>query len=223
MEIETKNLSNTLINALRKKGLTLQKLAEATGVSERFLESLVEDKFENLPSLPYVRGYLMKVADILDLDGEELWQEYLKDNEAIKRSGKNDRLPENRFVGPKLGGKLLFLIAIVLIFILYIVFKPIIIKDTNGLLLDNLREDITYTDKPFFNISGRIKEGYGLTLNGKRIYPDEDGNFEVQITVQEGFNTLVFGIKKFLGKERKITKQLFYRAPTEDITQNDSR
>lgn len=214
-------MSNTLVAALRARGLTAEKLAEMTGVSERFLESLIEDKFEALPSLPYVRGYLIKIADALGLDGEELFKEYLKDNEMVKRSGKNDRLPENRFKTPRLTGKLLIPIILILAVILYLVLRIPVFGGANGLLLRNLEGEITYSESSVFAVSGRIGDSYKLTLNGERIYPDEEGNFTAQVELKEGFNTLVFGVKKFLGKEKAVTKQIFYERPVDlSVSQN---
>ncbi len=221
MENENKNLSNTIVGALRERGLTAEKLAETTGISERFLESLIEEKFETLPPLPYVRGYLMKIADVLDLDGEELFREYLEDNKEVKRSGKRDRLPVNRFETPKLRGRLVVPLLIILAVLLYVFLRTPLFGETNGLVLENLEEDITYSDESTFTVSGRISDSYKLTLNGERIYPDEDSNFTVQINLKEGFNTLVFDAKKFLRKEKTITKQVFYKVPTEEENNQD--
>ncbi len=218
---ETKDLSNAILGALRTKGLTLPKLAETTGISERFLSSFVEGKFENLPAVPYIRGYLMKIAEVLDLDGEQLFRDYLKDNKAIKRSGRHDRLPENRFATGKLNVKLIFLVLIILGILLYILLKIPLVRDVNSLIFYNLNEEITYTNEPNFMVWGRVGRSYKLTLNGERIYPNEDGNFGARIKLQDGWNTLTFSLKKFLGKERTITKQIFYKKePAQGTIQN---
>lgn len=211
MEQEKKSLSSTLVGALRARGLNVEKLSEATGVSERFLESLIEDKLEALPPLPYVRGYLVKIAAALGLDGEELFNEYLRDNGVIKRSGRHDRIPTNRFEVPKLTGKLIIPLLIVLGALLYVALRIPIFTGGNGLLLNNLDEEITFSDEPVFTVRGRVGDSYKLTLGGERIYPDEEGNFTARIELQDGFNTLVFSAKRFLGKERTTTKQVFYQ------------
>ena len=85
---ENKSLSNLILDSLRLKGMSVEKLAQLTGISEMFLEQLLEEKFEKLPSYPYVRGYLIKIGNVLNLDGEKLCQEYIKHNQTIKSSGK---------------------------------------------------------------------------------------------------------------------------------------
>lgn len=221
MEPYVKNLPNTIINALKTKGLTVEKLAQITGVSDRFLESLIEEKFEDLPPPPYIRGYLIKIAEVLDLDGEGLWQEYLRDNNLIRRSGKGDQLPANRFVTSKLSGKLILASLVVVIFIVYAVLRTPLFSNRLGLELINLPNDTTFTNDVTFNVLGKVNSAYKLTLNGERIYPDSNGDFEKTIPLQEGFNTLVFNVKKFLGKEQIVTKQIFYQVSEEKIPQND--
>ena len=219
MTPDVRNLPNTIINALKAKGLTIEKLAQTTGISDRFLESLIEERFEDLPPLPYVRGYLIKIAGVLGLDGEDLWRGYLRDNNLIKRSGKSDQLPTNRFVVSKLSGKLILVSLVVVSFIVFAVLRTPLFSDRLGLELINLPNDTTFTNDTTFNILGKVKSAYKLTLNGERIYPDSNGDFEKTIPLQEGFNTLVFNVKKFLGKERIITKQIFYQVS--EKKQND--
>ena len=218
---EERSLSNTIVGALRARGLTAGKLSELSGVSERFLESLIEDKFEALPSLPYTRGYILKIADVLGLDGEELFNEYLKDNEAVKRSGRDDRFPANRFERPKFTGKIVVLSLVILGILLYVFLKVSFFAGRDGLLLQNLGENITYSNEPAFTVSGQVGDSYELTLNGEKIYSDENGDFTAQIELKEGFNTLVFVTKKFLGKEKTATKQVFYKAPVEENVNNN--
>jgi transcriptional regulator with XRE-family HTH domain len=216
VEQEEKNLSSTLVGALQAKGLTAEKLAEATGVSERFLESLIEDKPESLPPLPYVRGYLMRVADVLSLDGDELFEEYLKGNRAVKRSGKYDRLPENRFKKSKSISRLIIPLLAILGILLYVILRTPLFAGTDGFVIKNLDEGITYADEPVFMVAGELGDSRRLTLNGERVYPDERGNFTARIELEAGFNTLVFNVKKFLGKEKTVTKQIFYIKDAEE-------
>ena len=104
--MKRKNLINLILEALKLKGMNLEKLSQLSGVSERSLALLLEEQFDKLPPAPYVHGYLVKIAETLNLDGRELWREYLKNNEEIRRSGKEDILPLNRFAIPKLNKKL---------------------------------------------------------------------------------------------------------------------
>ncbi|TSA45348.1 helix-turn-helix domain-containing protein, partial [bacterium] len=53
-ETNDQKLTNFILEALKLKGLTLDKLSQLTGVSERSLALLIEEKFDKLPPAPYV-------------------------------------------------------------------------------------------------------------------------------------------------------------------------
>ena len=87
-------LGTLIVDAMRMKSISVEKLAGVTGVSDRILNGLIEERYENLPPAPYVRGYLLKIAAVLNLDGEALWADYVKHNDSVRRSGKKDQLPQ---------------------------------------------------------------------------------------------------------------------------------
>ncbi|MEK7464555.1 MAG: helix-turn-helix domain-containing protein [Patescibacteria group bacterium] len=209
---EQKNFSSAFLTAIKNKGVSFEKLAQATGISERFLKNLAEDNLEDLPAAPYVHGYLIRIAEALGLNGEKMWIEYQKSNETLKRSGKNDELPKNRFESTKINTKIILILVFVMALVVY--FGLLLLPQANGISLNNLKEDTVFTASPVFNLSGNIDSGYELTVNGERIYPTKDGDFEKDIPLGPGFNTLSFDIKKFLGKKQSFTKQIFYATST---------
>ncbi len=216
-ETETKNLSSIILESLRAKGLNFERLSQLSGVSERFLNLLIEGKVEKLPSRPYAHGYILKIAEVLNLEGERLWQEFLKNNESIRRSGKNDQLPKNRFIIPKFNKKILIAGFAIIVISGYILAKAPSFLSKPQLNLENLKENKIVVQEPNYTVKGRFNTSDRLTLNDEQIYPDKAGRFEKSIELQPGFNTLTFKIKKFLGKEYVITKQIFYQAPPEPL------
>jgi len=58
--------------------------------------ALKEAKFEELPANVFVKGYLLKIAKVLNVDFEELWNLYLEDYNKLAMP-KPDILPSNRF------------------------------------------------------------------------------------------------------------------------------
>ena len=91
-----KDLKTLLNDALELRNVNHEKLAQLTGVPERFLWAIQNLEIDKLPSLPYVRGYIKKISEALDLNHEELWGLYRKELE-YKTSGAYDKLPANRF------------------------------------------------------------------------------------------------------------------------------
>jgi len=199
-----------LTEVLKDKNISLAKLSELTGISERFLGALVEEKYEKLPPAPYTRNYILKVADVLGLDGQKLWQEYQKKTQ-LKKSGLNDRLPLNRF-SPKPLNKKIFLALIAVVLAGYLVFRYNFFLGSPTLsLLGQLSSSGNLTvSESSLKVEGQIKPGDQLMINRENIFVDENGYFQKDATLQPGLNIVQFQIKRFLGRETTITKQILY-------------
>lgn len=199
-----------LTEILQEKNINLAKLSELTGISERFLKALIEDKYEKLPAAPYIRSYLFKIADALNADGEKLWQEYQKST-LLKKSGSNDHLPLNRF-SPKPLNKKIIITLILLVIAGYIAFqyKLFLGKPTLSLLGQLATSTNPVIAESNLKIEGLVKSGDQLTINKENTYVDENGYFQKDFSLQPGLNVVQFQIKRFLGRETTVTKQVLY-------------
>ena len=61
------------------------------------------------------------------------------------------------------------------------------------------------------NVTGQVNPGDTLTLNNEVIYPDKSGRFEKEIQLESGLNTLEFRVKRYLGRETTVVKQVLYQ------------
>ncbi len=67
-----------------KKGLTLDRIADDTNISVRFLSKIENDDFSGFPGEPYVVGFIRNYADYLGLDAEKVLAAYRrKDPEPV--------------------------------------------------------------------------------------------------------------------------------------------
>jgi hypothetical protein len=201
-----------LTELLQDKNINLAKLSELTGVSERYLEALIEEKYEKLPAAPYVRSYLFKIAEVLNTDGQKLWEEYQK-NTQLKKSGVNDPLPRNRY-RPRPGNKKIVVLIIIIILLLgYLIFRfRSFIGQPSLTLFGPLANSANLiVSVPLIKIEGQIKSGEQLTINKEKVYIDENGYFQKDFSLQPGLNIAQFQIKKFLGREISINKQILYQ------------
>lgn len=213
MAPENKNFSSLLIEALRTKGISLEKLSQVTGVSERFLTALIGEEFDKLPAVPYVHGYLMRIAEALGLDGDTLWRDYVKQVPALKRSGKQDALPGNRFARGRVNGRLIAGIILAFLFFGYFGVRIFSAIQPPALTLLNFSPDTTRVTAALFTVAGRVEFDARLTVNGEAVYPEGNGDFKKSITLTPGFNTVTIAVKKLLGKEHVTTRSIFYESP----------
>lgn len=206
-------MRDILMDALRVKNISAEKLSQLSGVSDRFIHALLAENAHDLPSAPYVRGYLIKIAEVLGLDGQELWNAYAKPNILIHRAGAADTLPGNRFLAPKLRAKLLVIGGLVMIAVIYGIARIPGLFGGSSLSVSNMEKDMVVREAAF-TVRGSIDPSDQLAVNGEILYPKPDGAFEYPLTLTPGFNTVEFKLKRFLGKEEITTKQIFYEAPT---------
>ena len=221
MNTEEKKLSDILKEHTDARSMNNAKLAEASGVPERYIAALSGGEFASLPPAPYVRGYLFKIAAVLETPGNELWQ-YYKKEVAPQSSGALDRLPSNRFSIQPLSKKWAMVAVAAAGLGTYLVLQLPSILGTPSLHLTNYGDEKTYTiATSLIVLSGSVKPGDKITLNNESVYADGQGSFEKEILLQKGLNTVEIKVNRFLGREKKVTRQFDYQ-PKEEQPQTRS-
>jgi lambda repressor-like predicted transcriptional regulator len=196
---------------LKERGLTLRKLSELSGISAQDLQNLSEGDFDHLPAAPYLRGYTIKLAKILEFD-PDIWWQYFEAIGALKSSGETDYLPQNRFaIGKR--AQYGWVIAVVVILVLYggLRFSKILGRPTL-IVLEPSESPVTVTINPMV-IHGTLTGGDTLTMNGEAVMVADDGNWEKSIALEEGLNTISVKASKRLGKSVEDVLQIVYEAP----------
>ena len=207
-------ISEIIIGRMRARGWDIEKLSQITGVSERYLANLASGEFKKLPALPYVRGYLSRMAEALDLDQELLWQSFLEESGARRefRAGLNDEMPKNRFRRGTFWYKAIIFFVLAVFAGSFLFFRFFMIDDPKFLFFSP-SEDGARAAAEIITVQGKIDPRYKLVFDGEQILLDETGRFEKEITLDSGLNTLVFRAKRILGKEHNFTRQVFYEKP----------
>ena len=73
-----------------RKGLTLDRIADDTNISLRFLSKIENDDFTGFPGEPYIVGFIHNYADYLGMDPESMIALYRAKDDAVLSAG----LPE---------------------------------------------------------------------------------------------------------------------------------
>lgn len=200
-----KTLSDLFNDIIDSQGISIEKLASTSNVPLRFLLAMRDGEISKLPSMPYVRGYILKISSILDIDPEPLLKAY-KESGGLG-SGEKDKLPYNRFAKLHFNKNVVAIIVILLVIATFFVsrFDEVIGSPTLNIELPE------FTNNESVLITGNITPNDKLTINGEIVYTDENGIFNEQFYLEPGLNTLEFTIKRFLGRERTIIKQIRYQ------------
>jgi len=212
-DLAIKSISALLTDAMRAKNMSVEKLSQVTGISDRFLELILEERFNKLPSAPYVHGYLLKIGEVLSIDGDELWK-IIKyhHTQTITQSGEKDMFPKNRFLVKSKNIKVIIGGIILIFFIIFLLFRIPAFLGKPKLELFGIQDGIRVTTSTLF-IHGTINPSDELFINDEQIFANEKGDFEKIFELVPEFNTFHFAVKGLLGKELQETKQIFYEVP----------
>jgi len=214
---EKKKLDELLKELMAAKGLSVAKLASSSNIPSRFIDLLIEGRYNQLPSKPYIRGYLIKIASILGIEPEALLESYNSSVE-LSSSGKMDKLPINRFAFKPINRGLIVGIIIIAIIVGIIVFR---FKDIMGIPTIQVNVPTT-TQTQTLSVTGYVKPGDSVTLNNENVYPASDGTFEKDVLLSPGLNTLQFNVKRFLGEETNLIKYVSYDVQTTSTKKSTS-
>ncbi len=210
----SKNLREILNEALELKDLDVKKLSEMTDIPIYYLSALSEGDFLKLPAAAYVRGYLMKVAEVLGIDKESLLRAYKQEISLgpLKTSGSQDKLPLNRYAFKPFYRKT----AIIVIIVLVLAAAAFVWKVDNFLGTPKIELFSPIVDNMIVNsssikLTGKVNPRDKLVINNEEILSDKNGQFEKEISLQAGINTVEFKVKRLLGKEVTVMRQVIYQ------------
>lgn len=216
-ETEGRPAAERIAEAVRERNMTTERLAQLTGVSDRYIELLLGGKLKELPAAPYVRGYILRIADALDLPGEELWRDFSKQDRQVRRTGYADALPLNRFASRRTAARIIIGGAVAVIILAFIIIRLVAVNRPR-LNLEGLKGEITIVKNNGITLKGTVDPSDKVLINDEEAFVNEDGTFEKQAALEPGFNTFVFTVKKVLGKPRTVTKQVFLETPAVRLT-----
>ncbi len=210
METDAVSFEQFFSERIKERGMTLKKLADATGIAPMHIESLLRGDFDTLPSAPYLRGYLLRLGDELGFDGEEWWKRLRKDGTIKNYSGGTDTLPRNRFIR-ETPPKYLWLIAAVVLIVIYFAFQAprILGKPVITVTFPNANPYTTTSSTVTF--AGTVSNADTLYLNDTQEIPvAPDGSWQETVLLGAGQNPFKISAKKVLGGESAVTETILY-------------
>jgi cytoskeletal protein RodZ len=111
--------------AREKKGLSIEKVNDATKISPEVIRSLEQDDHGSFASETYLKGFLKNYASFLDLNGNQLWNSFKRDDPATSEGASaiwddESTLQEERLTSPHIFRKFVVPILVLAIVVLAI-------------------------------------------------------------------------------------------------------
>lgn len=207
---ERMTVNEIVEGAMREKKMSVARLAELTDIPERYVGLLVRGERQGLPPAPYVRGYVIRIAEALNLDSGQVWQVYMEQQE-LKTSGEGDTLPTNRFAFKRVNKKGIMAVVVVLAVVAMAGFWTWKIAGREGIDVKNPAESGVVVYEPSIDLRGKINPGERLTINNEDVAIDRNGYFEKNFSLEPGINTVEFKVRRLLGKEDSVVRQIIYQ------------
>lgn len=198
--------------ALANRNLSLEKLSELSNVPIKYIEAIQRGDASKLPPSPYVRGYIAKLADLLEIKSDELWALFQKESQ-LKAAGIKDKMPENRYAQRPAHKSLIIGLGIGLLLVLYVGYR---LNSLTGRPLLNVLYPDTATlilNTPSVLFRGTLDISSKLIINNERVNINEEGAWEKKIVLQPGLNSIEIKATKILGRQTEVVKQVIYNPP----------
>jgi Glucodextranase, domain B/Helix-turn-helix domain len=220
MDTEDTTLELFLHDRIKDKGISLKKLSDMTGIAVSHIENMLRGDFEHVPPTPYFRGYLIRLGEALDFDGEAWWIK-IKREEGVGSSGPADSLPKNRFVR-KSPVKIVAVAAASLVILIAIGFSLPHILGKPIITIISPQGNPSVTTSTSVIIQGIVKNADALYVNGDEATIASDGSWQKNVLLQEGMNAFTVSAKKLLGGTTNTIEQIFCNAPVVSATVTSS-
>ncbi len=210
----------TLGERLRRRredlGFSTAQIAREIQAPARYIQSLEEDTYEIFPAKVYALGFLKKfLAAVSFPDQENLLKEFASEWEVrmFRKNQKFTTLPkqnsENIYLTPQRIGFILGLVALLLLILVFgVQFVRFVASPA---ITINEPADAAVFDSPLIHVKGRTEKESQLTMNGREITIDGSGNFDEEIELGSGLNTLEFFVKDRFGKESKVVRYVLVK------------
>ena len=201
----------------QQKGISLETVSAKTKIIISILTSIEEDDYHNLPPRSFLKGMIYNYALFLKLDSRHVLDLYETSNGRALSSGKNDALPENRFVIKypvilrvlKNASIYLVKISIFAVIIGYLIYEFLFFVLPPRIILISPQQDISLNESTTI-IKGRIVRGKMLFWGTTPIPLDSGGHFQMNLNLVPGLNKIRLRAVNNIGEESFITRNIIY-------------
>ncbi len=216
---DPRKLREMILDQAEAHDLKPEKIIAQTSMPAAYFEALITGQPHRLPAYPYLRAYLYSLADLLGISREELVAAYKRDF-SEKFSGAHDKLPGNRFALPMNKRRYLVTGGVALLLIVVYVISHSGFFGTPSLRLDipPAAPDPYIVEAQIIELKGAIEPGDTLLVNGQDVPVAVDGAFTRLHSLSPELNSIEFVVRRFLGKEIRIVRQVYYQEAASSST-----
>jgi cytoskeletal protein RodZ len=199
-----KTAGQILSEIRRKKSISIFEISKKTKIDVRHIKAIEEDRYGDLPSPTFIKGFIRNIALSLGDDPEKIV--------AIFRRDFKEEKPKNKegfkfdFKKKSLNIKLLMFVGTVLLFMGYILFQYRMVLRPPKLVIETPKDKEVVTSP--VKVEGISEVGVSVVVEGKTVKPDLNGYFSRQIELDPGEKTIAIEAISRFGKSNRQELQL---------------
>ena len=203
--VGTLTLGERLKRLRSDRRISLVEVSRNIKVQIKYLESLENGEYDDLPADVYVRGFLKSFADFLGVDDKVLIRLYEKEKGIRKNLEKEKNKTEEKIKPLNISSftftpkKVIFMISCLSVaFIVYFIYKELGSFNSSPRLVIISPEANSETGEKTAVIEGITEKDVRLFINDQMTTVNDEGRFREEINLQTGGNTInIKAVNKF--------------------------
>ena len=192
--------------------ISLETLSKRTKIDKKYLKALEECRFKDLPEADvYQKNFVKKYVEALGIESTPFLSQY-EIEEKINKKQKHPHkvLKQNPLSNLPVFIRYFFVIVSALVLVGYLAMQVRNIIEPPDLLVYSPQDGLV-TGESQIVVQGNTDREVEVTINGKSIGTNEQGQFEESVDLNLGVNTLFVSAKKKHGKTTDITRYVVYK------------
>lgn len=203
-----KKISEILREEREKKGYSFQEIEKATKIKTKFLLSIEEGKYRDLPSESYALGFVKNYAQFLGVSQDKAAALFRREFHEEKR----EVLPEyqketDRFKKNYLNPKIVLVTVLVTIFLGYISFQYHSFLFGPPLSISTPQDNQVVKDN-VVQITGKTDPYAVVFVDGEEVFINIDGTFKKSVYVFPGEKKIKIIAKSRFGRETVLERSV---------------
>jgi transcriptional regulator with XRE-family HTH domain len=201
--ITASSLGEDLHKARKVLNLTLSSVESKIGIAKKYLISLENNDWENIPGEVYAKNWLKKYSKLLGLQWDDIRKKFEDElsRQKLWTDGKKHKfgVSKKRFIIlPRIIKNALIILTVVAI-VLYLALQLWSLLSPPSLKIVYPESDFI-TNSSYIKIVGQVTNESWFGLNDKEVATDSDGWFTVDMDLNKGLNVIKLEAKKRYGR-----------------------
>ncbi len=198
-----KTVGQLLHGERNKKNISIEELSIATKIDEKYIEALEADRYDDLPSETFTKGFIRNISLRLGGNPEEFIAIFRRDyrNPDLKKGSNKSK--SIKFKLPSVTSQFLPIVLGIIAFLVYLGFQFRAILTPPPLAINKPLSGSVLASP--VDIQGSTSSDSLVTINTDNVVkPDQNGAFQIRLSLPVGETKLIIKATNRFGKSQNI-------------------